>query len=178
MAKLSARGRTCLAEATREYSAEQLQSAHDKYWADGKPSLTSWERRTKRLMSDGTILEKHDVLFRPGPYDYGREHRHSYGWKVAAKLKHGKSTADFIAVYSADRKSGAPSPWTVTTSGIGRTVVISQARIMRAVESGDSIGFCTSCGADQGGVEPDARGYTCQSCGRPEVCGAAELLSA
>lgn len=178
MAKLSSRGRTCVAEATREYTSEQLQAHHDRTWNDGKPSLTEWERRTKRLMTDGTVLEKHDVLFRPGPFDYPGSRRHSYGWKVAAKLKAGKTAADFVAIYQAPRKSGADSPWTVTTTGIGRTVVISQARIVLAVESGESIGFCTSCGAERDGVEPDARGYTCESCGEPDVCGAEELLTA
>ena len=47
---------------------------------------------------------------------------------------------------------------------------------MRAIESGESIGFCLACGQDQEGCEPDARGYTCESCGQPEVYGAEEVL--
>jgi len=40
-----------------------------------------------------------------------------------------------------------------------------------------SYGFCLSCGelAD-GGVEPDARKYTCEACGEPKVYGLEELL--
>jgi len=37
-------------------------------------------------------------------------------------------------------------------------------------------GFCFSCGHQQGGCEPDARNYTCENCGEPEVFGAAEIL--
>lgn len=37
-------------------------------------------------------------------------------------------------------------------------------------------GFCLSCGKEAGGCEPDARKYTCESCGAPEVYGASELL--
>jgi hypothetical protein len=38
------------------------------------------------------------------------------------------------------------------------------------------LGFCTACGEEQGGCEPDARGYTCESCGAPLVYGAEELV--
>ena len=176
MAKLNARGRTCLAEVSREYTEEQLQRQHDKFWNDGKPSLTFWERCTKRLMSDGKVLEKRDVRFRPDWMDKAGR-RHSYGWKVAAKLKAGKTTADFLAVYTAPRKDGSPSPWTVNSGAQGaRTPVISEKRIIRAIESGEYIGFCTACGAEQSGVEPDANGYTCESCQQPAVNGAESLL--
>lgn len=37
-------------------------------------------------------------------------------------------------------------------------------------------GFCRSCGEQQWGVEPDARGYRCESCGAMRVCGVADLL--
>lgn len=53
---------------------------------------------------------------------------------------------------------------------------LSVARIMRAVESGESVGFCTACGRKAHGVEPDARGYACASCGANRVYGAEELL--
>ena len=180
MAKLNARGRTCLAEVSREYTEEQLQRQHDKYTdsygGERGPSLTNWERATKRLMSDGKVLEKRDVRFRPDWLDKAGR-RHSYGWKVAAKLKPGKSTADFLAVYTAPRRDGSPSLWTVNSGAQGaRTPVLSLKRVMRAVESGESIGFCTACGADQLGVEPDANGYTCESCRQPAVSGAENLL--
>lgn len=37
-------------------------------------------------------------------------------------------------------------------------------------------GFCLACGKTQSGVEPDARKYTCESCGMPKVYGAGELV--
>lgn len=37
-------------------------------------------------------------------------------------------------------------------------------------------GFCTSCGNQQGGCEPDARNYECEECGERAVFGAAELM--
>jgi hypothetical protein len=191
MAKLNARGRTVKVEATKEYSAEQLQRAHDKYIArayptgtfdDGQPigettrkALTIWERVTRRLMSDGTILEKRDVRFQPDWMDKdGR--RHSYGWKVHGKLKPGLTADDFARIYSDNRKDGSPSTWTVTRSGFVPAKVISQRRIMAAIERDDHTGFCTSCGSEQGGVEPDANGYRCESCGQMSVSGAEQLL--
>lgn len=53
---------------------------------------------------------------------------------------------------------------------------ISLERIMEAVESGDYKGFCTECGGEAYGVEPDAREYECESCGAKKVYGAEELL--
>lgn len=55
---------------------------------------------------------------------------------------------------------------------------LNMARIMRAVESGESVGFCTACGRKAHGVEPDARNYRCESCGASCVFGAEELLMA
>ena len=49
-------------------------------------------------------------------------------------------------------------------------------RIIAACEDDDYTGFCTSCGSEQGGCEPDARHYICESCGKPTVYGAEELL--
>lgn len=37
-------------------------------------------------------------------------------------------------------------------------------------------GFCLGCGSTQGGVEPDARRYPCESCGDHLVFGFQELL--
>jgi len=39
-----------------------------------------------------------------------------------------------------------------------------------------NIGICVACGEEQGGVEPDARNYRCEGCGRLAVYGAPELL--
>ena len=35
---------------------------------------------------------------------------------------------------------------------------------------------CQACGATAHNCEPDARGYECESCGKPEVYGAEEML--
>jgi hypothetical protein len=53
---------------------------------------------------------------------------------------------------------------------------LSLKRIMAAIEEGDSIGFCRSCGAEHDGCEPDARNYLCDECGQRLVFGAEELL--
>ena len=53
---------------------------------------------------------------------------------------------------------------------------ISLDRIMEAIESDNHMGFCLACGAEAYGVEPDARNYTCESCGADKVYGAEELL--
>lgn len=187
MAKLSAKGRTTVVEVTREYDRATLQTAHDRYQRSYKPdyvggsdvALTQWERVTRRLMSDGSVLEKRDVQFQPDWLDkQGR--KYSYGWKLHGKLKAGLTPADFARVYREPRKDGRLSPWTVKEATEGRAlpkpVVISQKRIMQAVESGESIGFCTECGAEQYGCEPDANGYQCESCGAMAVTGAEELL--
>lgn len=39
----------------------------------------------------------------------------------------------------------------------------------------DNKGWCLACGNLQGGVEPDARRYTCEECGAEKVYGLAEL---
>jgi len=48
--------------------------------------------------------------------------------------------------------------------------------ILEAVQRDDNSGFCVSCGAEQGGCEPDARRYKCEACGDRAVFGAEELL--
>jgi predicted RNA-binding Zn-ribbon protein involved in translation (DUF1610 family) len=57
---------------------------------------------------------------------------------------------------------------------------ITQDRVMDAVQRHmttlDNPGFCTACGAEADGVEPDARKYECESCGEHRVYGADELL--
>ena len=49
-------------------------------------------------------------------------------------------------------------------------------QILEACEQDDCRGFCTSCGAEAYGVEPDARKYVCECCGAAAVYGAEELL--
>lgn len=53
---------------------------------------------------------------------------------------------------------------------------ITLKKIMAAVKAGDYRGFCLACGKTAHGVEPDAREYVCESCGKPKVYGAEELL--
>jgi hypothetical protein len=57
---------------------------------------------------------------------------------------------------------------------------VTAERILAAVEhynkSLDNPGICIKCGEDAEGVEPDARGYECESCGAKAVYGAEELL--
>jgi hypothetical protein len=48
--------------------------------------------------------------------------------------------------------------------------------VMSAIEDGDMIGFCIACGEEASGCEPDARKYTCESCGAKKVYGAEEIL--
>jgi Zn finger protein HypA/HybF involved in hydrogenase expression len=49
-------------------------------------------------------------------------------------------------------------------------------QIMAAIEADDCLGFCLACGEEAYNVEPDARRYTCESCGKAQVYGAKELL--
>lgn len=44
------------------------------------------------------------------------------------------------------------------------------------VASEQNGGFCTACGAEADGIEPDAREYTCEVCGEKKVYGAEELM--
>ena len=48
--------------------------------------------------------------------------------------------------------------------------------VIEAVQSGEDIGFCLGCGAQNYGVEPDARKYECEECGKEKVYGAEEIL--
>lgn len=53
---------------------------------------------------------------------------------------------------------------------------ITADRVCDAVAADDNLGFCKACGEEAFGVEPDARTYTCESCGERQVFGAEELL--
>ena len=37
-------------------------------------------------------------------------------------------------------------------------------------------GFCIGCGSEASGIEPDAEGYECDTCGKCLVFGAEQLL--
>ena len=53
---------------------------------------------------------------------------------------------------------------------------VTMGRLEEAMTSAGYIGFCTSCGGEQEGVEPDAEGCECESCGKRTVTGAEQLL--
>ena len=57
---------------------------------------------------------------------------------------------------------------------------ITLARILDALDrykyNLDNPGFCTNCGADAEGIEPDAQQYQCQACETHAVYGAEQLL--
>ena len=63
-----------------------------------------------------------------------------------------------------------------TAGGKVKMPKISMQQIIDAVESGEDMGFCLACGDEAYGVEPDARKYECESCGKEKVYGAEELL--
>lgn len=46
----------------------------------------------------------------------------------------------------------------------------------RAQVTLDNPGFCTACGAEADGCEPDARNYKCENCGKSTVFGAEEII--
>lgn len=48
--------------------------------------------------------------------------------------------------------------------------------LIQALEEDDNVGFCLACGEQQYYCEPDARNYTCETCGEPKVFGASEIL--
>jgi hypothetical protein len=65
----------------------------------------------------------------------------------------------------------------MTIDGVEVHPSITADRIVEASRrSLDDPGFCICCGADALGVEPDARKYEYESCGKSGVYGAEELL--
>lgn len=57
------------------------------------------------------------------------------------------------------------------------TIARIRAAVERAARTTDNPGFCVDCGIDVEGIEPDASGDPCASCGaRAGVYGAEQLL--
>lgn len=56
------------------------------------------------------------------------------------------------------------------------TAVVNLDQVMELAEADDGRGLCIKCGAEQDGVEADAREYKCHVCDTPTVFGAMELL--
>lgn len=55
----------------------------------GNGDSTNWEKKTTALMSDGVILNKLQVRFRPSEYDIKMNrpaHTHDYGWKKGKRI--------------------------------------------------------------------------------------------
>lgn len=57
-----------------------------------------------------------------------------------------------------------------------KRILPTMSQLMSLLEQDDNLGFCIECGEEAYGVEPDARGYVCESCDQPGVYGAEELL--
>ena len=49
-------------------------------------------------------------------------------------------------------------------------------RVVEMCERDEYEGICLACGEDAFDIEPDARGYECESCGKEKVFGCQELL--
>ena len=65
------------------------------------------------------------------------------------------------------------------TAKSGRTLLrpnLSEREARHLMLGDEMLGWCLACGSEQDGVEPDARKYTCESCGEPMVYGIEELL--
>src|SRR3954465_6521157 len=59
---------------------------------------TTWEKTTISLMSDGKILEKVVVRFKPSSYET-KPRLHDYGWKKRAMLKPEGDPAKLLEAY-------------------------------------------------------------------------------
>jgi len=57
-----------------------------------------------------------------------------------------------------------------------RTIEVTEREASDIMFGMDNIGYCLSCGEEAYGCEPDARNYTCESCGERQVFGFEECL--
>jgi hypothetical protein len=159
-----------------KHGAELLRVARETEETNPESS-TDWNRLTRAYMADGKILEKFDVHFKADTFRPAGE-AYSYGWKLGLRqLKPGINIREHVAKIAKKISETPVTAWKVISGGPA-PVIISQSRIMAAIESGENAGFCKACGAQAYGVEPDARNYTCESCGQAEVYGAEEMLIA
>jgi len=53
---------------------------------------------------------------------------------------------------------------------------VTMEQVIEAIEEDDNVGFCLACGETAYYVEPDARNYECECCGKNRVFGAEEIL--
>ena len=77
-----------------------------------------------------------------------------------------------VAGFKVEREAPGP-PLRKTSMQIHPSITAD--RIETAIAEDADAGFCTACGTDAEGVEPDARQYRCDACGEHEVYGAEEL---
>jgi hypothetical protein len=63
-----------------------------------------------------------------------------------------------------------------SSAKLGRKSDLTLQQVIEAVEADEYIGFCIHCGEEHYGIEPDARRYECEVCGKAGVYGAEELL--
>jgi hypothetical protein len=163
-----------------KHGKELLRIARELDITDPTESIT-WARTTDAYMSDGTVLRKRDVRFKPNPnasWEDKRGELYSWGWKVLGKIKQGIGTPEQVAERRRVEISSKPdSKWKVVSSDIGPApFVLTTEQVLMAIESGEYVGICKACGNEQEGVEPDARGHKCDKCGMMEVYGAEECL--
>jgi hypothetical protein len=89
MAKLSARGRTEIYRVTKSY---QVRPDED----------VTLRKKTVCLMSDGNVLEKITVRFKPmGSWDDPKGRLHDWGYKVKGKIASGHSNEEWLAKHLA-----------------------------------------------------------------------------
>lgn len=155
-----------------KHGTELLRVAKETDITDPNENIT-WARSTRAYMSDGTVLVKRDVRFKPDQFDRVGK-MHTWGWKVFGHVKADRTPQQAVANITAKIRNGE-SKWEIV-NGQPAPVILDVKDVMAAVENDDNTGFCQACGAEAYNVEPDARGYTCESCGQPEVYGAQELL--
>lgn len=87
MAKLSARGRTEVYRMVKEIPVKPDEDV-------------TYRKRTVCLMSDGTILVKDTVRFKPaGSWDDPKGRLHDWGFKVKGKIKEGISPIQWFEMY-------------------------------------------------------------------------------
>lgn len=89
MAKLSARGRTEIHRVKKEMAVKPDDDV-------------SYRKQTVCLMSDGTVLEKMTVRFKPiMSFDDPKGRLHDWGFKVKGKIKAGVTAEAWLAKYLA-----------------------------------------------------------------------------
>lgn len=156
-----------------KHGKELLRVEREETINDPNQNIT-WRCRTVAYMANGKVLQKTDVRFKPDAIHRTGEF-YSLGWKVRGTLKAEIDPEQKVAKVLQTIAENPEKGWKVV-KGAPPAVVISVDQIMAAIESGDNIGICKACGEEQGGCEPDARNYECESCGQREVYGAEEML--